>query len=315
MNAKKLMVLLVIFCLCASAVWSQKSISTVYNMDIIVATNDIRPETTSMLIIAAWTWSSGNNIGEFSGCVTQITSFNGTNVNWAGIRTGNRLNRRGIIIPSGAHALNGSHITHDGTRTNASIAFRFQPGGLYLLRFNRDSGTFVIDNLTNNVNWSPEREQMERIIQRHATPVQAAQPAQGTRPATQPAQGDGLHGAVNRAVQALMNNPRLSNDLRIAVFGLTGDEAQFIQRQVEVILVNNDYQPMDRARLNRVREEQRFQLGGEVDEDTAVSIGRFAGAQVVITGEIITSQGRRFLQLSAINAETSLILAAAMEAF
>ena len=88
-----------------------------------------------------------------------------------------------------------------------------------------------------------------------------------------------------------------------------------MQDELEVILVNNSYDIVDRSTLDRIRQEQQFQLSDDVDDKTAVSMGKFAGAKVVVTGGITGSGDMRRLNLRALDAQTAHVLAAASEAF
>jgi hypothetical protein len=58
-----------------------------------------------------------------------------------------------------------------------------------------------------------------------------------------------------------------------------------------------------------------FQSSGEVDDDSAVSIGKLLGANVVITGSISGSDSMRRLRLKALNVQTAEIVAMASERF
>ncbi|HNY21233.1 MAG TPA: CsgG/HfaB family protein [Treponemataceae bacterium] len=63
---------------------------------------------------------------------------------------------------------------------------------------------------------------------------------------------------------------------------------------------------IDRENINLLRDEMKFQLSGEVSDESAQSIGKFLGAQVVITGSIDDSF--RF-RIKAINVESARLLA------
>ena len=43
---------------------------------------------------------------------------------------------------------------------------------------------------------------------------------------------------------------------------------------------------VDRQRLDLIRAEQGFQLSGDVDDETALGIGRFFGAQTIVSGRV-----------------------------
>jgi hypothetical protein len=56
-----------------------------------------------------------------------------------------------------------------------------------------------------------------------------------------------------------------------------------------------------------VRQEQRLGLSGDVDDDSAVRIGHFLGAQAVLIGRLNRTGGAYRLVIQAINAETSVV--------
>lgn len=64
----------------------------------------------------------------------------------------------------------------------------------------------------------------------------------------------------------------------------------------------------DRKSLDSIRKEQGFQKTGDVDDNTAVSIGKFAGADVVITGSVTGSGSTRRLRFKALDVKTAAIL-------
>ena len=62
---------------------------------------------------------------------------------------------------------------------------------------------------------------------------------------------------------------------------------------------------VDRQRLDLIRAEQGFQLSGEVDDESALSIGRFLGAHTIISGRV-SSLGDNFrLTIRALHVETA----------
>jgi curli biogenesis system outer membrane secretion channel CsgG len=69
----------------------------------------------------------------------------------------------------------------------------------------------------------------------------------------------------------------------------------------------------DRTDIDAVLREQNFQLSGYVDDDSAVSIGKFLGAAVVVSGSLSGEGARRRLVLKAIGVLTAEILAMTSE--
>jgi curli biogenesis system outer membrane secretion channel CsgG len=70
---------------------------------------------------------------------------------------------------------------------------------------------------------------------------------------------------------------------------------------------------VDRRDLDTIRTEHRFQYSGDVDDNTAVSLGRHAGASVVILGSVSGTGAMRMLRVRAIDVETGRITGSALE--
>jgi len=300
MNMRKPALIMAICFFCAGMVWSQtlnKTLSDVYKMDITVATNNLSPETTCMLCIIGYEF--GFNYYH------TIFSFDGTNnVQWSGTlptsSTGRPKVLPGVIIQSGVHTLSSD--------SKKPITFDFKPKTFYSITINSVSGNLTVTDITNNINWSNEKAQMEQVIQQY-TNTSSGQTAQGSG-------GSGIQGALSRAAKTLMGN--LKQNEKVAILSFTApdrDSAQFVQEELEVILVNNRFPVVDRATLDKIRQEQKFQLTGEVDNQTAVAIGKFAGAKVVVTGSISGTGDMRRLRLRALDTETADVLASSSEAF
>jgi hypothetical protein len=64
----------------------------------------------------------------------------------------------------------------------------------------------------------------------------------------------------------------------------------------------------DRKSLDSIRQEHNFQMTGDVDDESAVSIGQFAGADVVITGSSTGSGATRRLRFKALDVKTGALL-------
>ena len=126
----------------------------------------------------------------------------------------------------------------------------------------------------------------------------------------------GVEGALERAAyQALANVPRRS---RIAIVYITAQDrstTDYIAGELEYIWVNEGYVLTDRAQLDNIRREQNFQMSGEVDDRTAVDIGRFLGADVIVTGTVDGQGNLRRLRLRVLNTQTAQVVGVASEQF
>ncbi|MDR2019642.1 MAG: penicillin-binding protein activator LpoB [Treponema sp.] len=93
-------------------------------------------------------------------------------------------------------------------------------------------------------------------------------------------------------------------------------EGEFALEELTLFLVNSRrYSVVDRRNLDIIRAEQNFQLSGEVDDDTAVSIGRLTGAGMVITGSVSPYNEAKYLRLKVLDVETGEIRAMASRRF
>ena len=99
---------------------------------------------------------------------------------------------------------------------------------------------------------------------------------------------------------------------RLAIVGIdstNANEAAFYVNELTMHFVNTrNYVVVDRTDVDKVLTEQNFQLSGYVDDDAFVSIGKFIGAQVVITGNITGTGSQKRLIIKAIDVLTSEIL-------
>lgn len=126
----------------------------------------------------------------------------------------------------------------------------------------------------------------------------------------------GVEMAMNNAAEVVMDS--LSKNLKLAIVNVSSNDkelSEFVANELEYILVNSHFTVVDRSELNRIRSEQNFQLSGDVDDKTIVSIGKFAGADVVITGAVTGTGETRRLRLRALNTQTAQVMAVASERF
>jgi TolB-like protein len=114
----------------------------------------------------------------------------------------------------------------------------------------------------------------------------------------------------------------LSQDLpagaRVAVVNIVsgdGEEGAALTDEVTLAFVRaRRFTVIERKDIDTALREQNFQLSGNVDDDSAVSIGKFLGATVVITGSVNGAGARKRLVLKALDVGTAEILAMSSEA-
>jgi hypothetical protein len=124
----------------------------------------------------------------------------------------------------------------------------------------------------------------------------------------------GVEGALARAAeQTLKNVPAKS---KIAIVYITAQDrstTEYVVGELEYIWVNQGYFITDRSQLDRLRREQNFQMSGEVDDETAVSIGKFAGASIIVTGRVDGEGNLRRLRLRALDTQTAQVVGVSSE--
>jgi hypothetical protein len=111
----------------------------------------------------------------------------------------------------------------------------------------------------------------------------------------------------------------INENAKIAIVNITARDADMsdnVVNEIEFILVNNKFTVIDRSSLDVIRKEQQLQLSGEVDDNIIVNIGKFAGANVVITGEITgASDIKGRIRLRALDTQTAKVLGVSSEPF
>jgi hypothetical protein len=117
--------------------------------------------------------------------------------------------------------------------------------------------------------------------------------------------------ALHQSCEALSQNlPGPASIAVISVASADPAEGEFALEELTLFLVNlKKHSIVDRRNLDLIRAEQNFQLSGEVDDDTAVSIGHLVGAAMVITGNISPYNETKYLRLKALDVETGEIRA------
>jgi hypothetical protein len=104
--------------------------------------------------------------------------------------------------------------------------------------------------------------------------------------------------------------PAASRVAIVSVASSDAGEGMFYIDEITLLFVNaRKFTVVDRISIDVVLAEQNLQTSGYVDDASAVSIGKFRGATVVITGNISGTGARKQLALKAISVKTAEILA------
>jgi hypothetical protein len=264
-----------------------------HNLSLIIATDIVSAETTSMLLLGDLRLLS-DLLGPD---VNAITGFNREQVWWPGEnpQEDGVYSNTCVIIPSGENVImNPPWIGWVGMNCEPNRVYYIHASGYD----ERRQRKFL--DVTDSSDFSEVKKLYESAIASYATAQQSG----------------GLQGALDRVARSLMAS--LNTQHNVAIVGVSStdrDMADYVMEALEVILVQNRYMLVDRSALDEIRNEQRLQLSGDVDDDTAVSIGRFAGARIVIVGNISGTGVTRRLRLRALDTQTARIIGAALEQF
>jgi predicted nucleic acid-binding protein len=124
--------------------------------------------------------------------------------------------------------------------------------------------------------------------------------------------GNDLEAAVHRAYNDITK--QMPEQSRIAIINISASNArdgEFVLEEFTNLLVNSKrYSIVDRQSLDSIRAEMNFQLSGDVDDNSAVDIGKMLGAEIVITGNITDK-----LRVRALGVQTAQIIAMTTQTF
>ena len=113
--------------------------------------------------------------------------------------------------------------------------------------------------------------------------------------------------------------PRLDAGKRIALLPINAadkENGSYAYDTITVLFTNTlKYDMLERARIDAIITEQDFQYSGMVSDETAVSIGKLLGANVIIIGDISGSGNTRRLVFRALDVETGKIVGISSERF
>lgn len=124
---------------------------------------------------------------------------------------------------------------------------------------------------------------------------------------------------IEEAVQNAARNvsDRLPSGSKIAITNISAadpDDSVFAIEELSTELVKiskeeeKEYTIVDRRSLDAIRAEHKFQLSGDVSDDTIVLIGHFLGADVVVTGSITGMNEFRRLRVKVLDVKTARLL-------
>lgn len=106
-------------------------------------------------------------------------------------------------------------------------------------------------------------------------------------------------------------NDNIPTGSRIVILNIDSASVALSDYIIDELIANavNDriFEVVDRQRLDLIRQEQNFQMSGEVDDDLALSVGRFFGAQTIVSGRVMPVGNRFRVTIRALDVETARI--------
>jgi len=116
---------------------------------------------------------------------------------------------------------------------------------------------------------------------------------------------------LSRAIRDVSNhlNGNVPSGRMIAFVNVQSGSAELSNFIIDDLIANavtdRIFTVVDRQRLDYIRAEQNIQLSGEVDDETARSIGSFLGAHTIVSGRVSSFGGHFRLTIRALDVETA----------
>jgi len=127
----------------------------------------------------------------------------------------------------------------------------------------------------------------------------------------QTGQQDELDTAVREAVNYL--NGKIPKGNKIVILNVqsgSNDLSDYIiSKRIENVINDDFFTVVDRQQLDAIQAEQQFQMSGAVDDKDALAIGKFFGAQTIVSGAV-RSIGKGYnLSIRALDVQTAQVQA------
>jgi TolB-like protein len=104
-------------------------------------------------------------------------------------------------------------------------------------------------------------------------------------------------------------NENIPQKSKIVILNVQSDSAALSDYIIDELIANavNDhiFQVVDRQQLDLIRKEQNFQWSGEVDDKLALEVGKFFGAQTIVSGKVTKIAERYRFTIRALNVQTA----------
>jgi len=113
-----------------------------------------------------------------------------------------------------------------------------------------------------------------------------------------------LHEAIEQAAGQIAADLPAGSRVAVVAFESPNDSvSNHILEEIAGALFDRKIEVADRQSLEHVMKELNFQMSGFVSAESALTIGRFLGAQLVITGQLRYLGDNYRFQVNAVNVE------------
>jgi TolB-like protein len=118
---------------------------------------------------------------------------------------------------------------------------------------------------------------------------------------------DELDLAIRNASDYLNENiPKGSKIVILNIESASVDLSNYIIDELVANAIKDKvFSVVDRKQLDTIRAEQKFQLSGEVNDKTALAIGKFVGAQTIVSGAVSRLGGGYRISIRALEVQTA----------
>jgi len=123
---------------------------------------------------------------------------------------------------------------------------------------------------------------------------------------TKTQEGISLKEAIEQSTREITQKLPAKTRVAIAAFDSEYQNVSgYIIDELAGALTDSSLEVTDRRNLNVVYKELGFQMSGDVSDETAMSIGKFLGAQYVVIGQFLKTGNTYRYRVSSINVETA----------